>query len=320
LNQKSLAECKKLCVGSLTCIGIEYSPAAQTCSVNYRSKTTSPSCKGDAQYFLRPNTLTTSLQHPTPAPTPPPPAPGTCTFESMGSTECSIWSNAQGDQFDWSRASSTPSSGTGPSKANSGTHFMYIETSAPRSPNDKAIFRSTPVQLSNGGFLAFNYHMYGSAIGELKVEVAQAGSSSFTTVWSKNGAQGNQWIYEKVSLSQFDGQNVQLQFIGVRGNNWPGDIALDDVLVEKGGAAPTTIPPTQPPTTVAPPTIPPTLPPTTVAPEPEPEPEPEPPTTVAPTTVPPTQPPTTDLVKMIADLGATADQIIKIVQQLLQPN
>merc|ERR1719168_97363 len=136
--------------------------------------------------------------------------------------------------------------------------------------------------------------MYGSAIGELKVEVAQAGSSAFTTVWSKNGAQGNQWIYEKVSLSNFDGQNVQLQFLGVRGSNWPGDIALDDVLLEKGGggaapttvaptqpptAAPTTVPPTQPPT-AAPTTVPPTQPPTTVAPEPEPE--PEPPTTVAP--------------------------------------
>jgi len=172
--------------------------------------------------------------------------------------------------------------------------------------------------------------MYGSAIGALKVEVAQAGSSAFTTVWSKNGAQGDQWIYEKVSLSQFDGQNVQLQFLGVRGNDWPGDIALDDVLVETGGGggAPTTVPPTQPPTvapttvpptqppTVAPTTVPPTQPPTTGAPEPEPEPQ----TTVAPTAVPPTQPPTTDLTKKLNDIIVKFDQMLKILQQLLQQN
>merc|ERR1719168_404649 len=163
--------------------------------------------------------------------------------------------------------------------------------------------------------------MYGSAIGELKVEVAQAGSSAFTTVWSKNGAQGNQWIYEKVSLSNFDGQNVQLQFLGVRGSNWPGDIALDDVLLEKGGGGggPTTVAPTQPPT-AAPTTVPPTQPPTTVAPEPEPEPEPEPQTTVAPTAIPPTQPPTTDLSKKLDEMNAKADALIKLLQQLLQQN
>ena len=52
-------------------------------------------------------------------------------------------------------------------------HYMYIETSAPRRPNDKARLSSTTYTKStNDECLQFYYHMYGANIGTLNVKVS----------------------------------------------------------------------------------------------------------------------------------------------------
>ena len=66
-----------------------------------------------------------------------------CDFESRnkGDTFCGMTQETrkQVDKFDWSLGEyGTPSQETGPSRAHDGTHFMYIEASHPRKPNDKA--------------------------------------------------------------------------------------------------------------------------------------------------------------------------------------
>ncbi|MEL6675322.1 MAG: S8 family serine peptidase, partial [Bacteroidota bacterium] len=51
------------------------------------------------------------------------------------------WSQASGDDFDWTRRSGgTPSNGTGPSGASDGTWYMYVEASSPNYPTNNTIF------------------------------------------------------------------------------------------------------------------------------------------------------------------------------------
>merc|ERR1719414_637713 len=98
---------------------------------------------------------------------------------------CSAWSNAGGDQFDWTRRSgSTPSSRTGPSNGFGGSgHYMFIETSSPRRQGDKAILKSLPMHVDGPMALNFKYHMYGSSTGSLEVKV------NGYTEWTKTGNQ-----------------------------------------------------------------------------------------------------------------------------------
>ncbi|CAH3189514.1 unnamed protein product, partial [Porites evermanni] len=77
------------------------------------------------------------------------------------------WLNVpKSDDFDWLRRSgSTPSSNTGPSTdhttSSSVGYYMYIETSSPRRPGDKAMLASPKYSSARGKCLQFWYHMYG---------------------------------------------------------------------------------------------------------------------------------------------------------------
>ena len=97
----------------------------------------------------------------------------------------------------WLRKSgSTPSSNTGPSSAQSGSYYYYLETSsnAGTSPGDVAILSYTGCQSGAvAAQLTFRYHMCGATTGQLRVKDA-----SNNTVWTKSGAQGDSWLSASV--------------------------------------------------------------------------------------------------------------------------
>ena len=78
---------------------------------------------------------------------------------------------------------------------------MFIETSSPRLPNDKARFESEEFQPtgSSGRCLKFWYHMYGSTIGSLNVWMSSNGSTGM--IWTLFGNQNNQWNYAQAPVS-----------------------------------------------------------------------------------------------------------------------
>jgi len=78
--------------------------------------------------------------------------------------------------------------------------------------------------------MSFNYHMLGVAMGSLRVNVVQGGAE--TLVWSRDGAQGADWNSAQVSLSQFASSQVEIMIEGVRGNNFQGDMALDNIVLD----------------------------------------------------------------------------------------
>ncbi|QNM86738.1 choice-of-anchor J domain-containing protein [Polaribacter pectinis] len=156
------------------------------------------------------------------------------------------WTNAGGDQFDWTnRENNTPSSGTGPqSGAQEGIWFMYIETSG-GATNDNAYFQKEfDFTGEINAQLSFYYHMYSqtsnSNMGTLNVLISNNNGSSYTNVFTRTGNQGNGWLNQTIDLSAYDGQTIIIRFEGVRNTSWQSDVSIDNVVItsETGSSTP----------------------------------------------------------------------------------
>lgn len=83
--------------------------------------------------------------------------------------------------------------------------------------------------------LEFAYHMYGTAMGTLRVE-AKAGTGSWTVIDSIVGQQqtssSDPWNYRMVSLASFSSANTQIRLVGISGGvRFAGDINIDEFKV-----------------------------------------------------------------------------------------
>ncbi|CAH3142203.1 unnamed protein product, partial [Porites lobata] len=118
-----------------------------------------------------------------------------CNFEA---SFCGF-KQAKDDKFDWTRKTGrTRSYRTGPSGAQEGKYYAYIETSYPRRTGDNAKI-SRMVTLSGKSCLRFYYHMYGSGMGTLRVKLSGA------VIFEKTGDQGNQWKMQTIRRLQGSG-------------------------------------------------------------------------------------------------------------------
>ncbi len=157
----------------------------------------------------------------------------------------SEWTQGSSDSINWSfQTGSTPSSNTGPSGPSEGSHYIYIEASGNGTgfPSKTADLVSPCFSLFNNGVatLSFSYHMYGAGMGSLDLEISNDDGSTWTSIWNRNGDQGNQWNSESVDIINFLGEDVKLRFHGVTGaasNGWNSDIALDDINISQTGNA-----------------------------------------------------------------------------------
>ncbi|XP_063406272.1 MAM domain-containing glycosylphosphatidylinositol anchor protein 1-like [Mytilus trossulus] len=127
-----------------------------------------------------------------------------CGFENENDTSC-IFKNSLQDDFDWTRHfGGTPSSNTGPTKAASGSYYMYTEVSNVQN-GDRAVLTTQTASLTASSFcLSFQYHMKG-APGTLKVFAGDK-NSSLTSIWEKSGVQPypEQWKYVNIQIPQFN--------------------------------------------------------------------------------------------------------------------
>lgn len=150
------------------------------------------------------------------------------------------WSNASGDDINWTRDSGgTPSSGTGPSSAANGTWYMYTESSGSGTgyPNKVGVLNGPCFNLSGVSNPTFNfsYHMYGSAMGTLQLQASTNSGSSWTTLRTINGNQGNNWASISQSLNSYIGQSVWIRFRATTGSSYTSDITIDNISVTTGG-------------------------------------------------------------------------------------
>ncbi len=156
------------------------------------------------------------------------------------------WVQSKDDDFDWTvKSGSTPSSNTGPSSAAEGSYYVYMESSSPNYSNKKAILESPCFDFSSVSkpMVNFKYHMYGDAskMGYLKLEVSADNGSTWTSVWSKSGNQGNAWYSASIDLSSYSGKTVKMRFFGETGTTWQGDMAVDAFEVKNNTDVATTL-------------------------------------------------------------------------------
>ena len=149
---------------------------------------------------------------------------------------CSYYQDATSN-FDWTRQKgATDTSGSGPSKDHTtgAGYYIYIETSYPQRPGQKArIFSSIQKNLVNYQVcFGFWYHMFGEDIDTLNVYLdtyssTDVNSFNRTLIWKKKGTQGNRWYEAKKAI--FSSVPWKIVFEGVVGKSYQGDIAIDDV-------------------------------------------------------------------------------------------
>lgn len=158
------------------------------------------------------------------------------TFPHVESFETGIglFCQSNSDDIDFTRLSgSTLSNNTGPSGASDGAHYMYVEATNPNFPSKVAILGSPCYDLSwtTSAQLKFDYHMYGSAMGTLHIDVSTNGGQSWSTtpIWSISGNQGNQWLTDSIDFSSYQTSQVSYRFVGTTGSNFTSDIAIDNI-------------------------------------------------------------------------------------------
>lgn len=159
------------------------------------------------------------------------------TFESWEGQSDWIQEHAPKDDANWDwDALETASSSTGPSSAQDGDFYMSIEASRWESWNTIAMLRSPCVDLTGktSASVEFYYHMYGSDIGALKLELSSNNGSNWSTLWIKNGQQHtsetSEWTKATISLSAFTDQNIQLSLSATQTGS-RGDIAIDNITI-----------------------------------------------------------------------------------------
>lgn len=127
----------------------------------------------------------------------------------------------------------TTSGGTGPSTAKDGSYYMYMETSngGAYTAGDTAILLSPSFNAANAS-ISFNYHMYGSNMGALYLEIYSNGQ--WNNIWNRSGQQHSSnsasWASANVSLATYSGI-LQLRFRGVAVGSYRGDMAIDNIKI-----------------------------------------------------------------------------------------
>lgn len=159
------------------------------------------------------------------------------------------WANLTGDDLNWNvdnngtNGSSTIA--TGPytdhtfNSTTSNGKYMYVESSgASNTPSKTAILESPCFSLTgvSAPYLTFWYHMRGTNMGSLVVDVNANGTVT-QNVWTVSGNQGLYWKQGWLNLAAYSTQtSLRIRFRAITGTGELSDIAIDDVFI--GSLAP----------------------------------------------------------------------------------
>ncbi|XP_062870493.1 MAM domain-containing protein 2 [Trichomycterus rosablanca] len=150
---------------------------------------------------------------------------GLCGYTQDGKSDIAHWVLNRGP---------TPTSYTGP-KGDHTTgfgHYLYIEASQIL-PGQRARLVSIPIRGFKGAqCLLFFYHMYGSGTGQLSVLLHSELEDKDRVLWERNGEQSMSWL--RASLTYQYDHSHQIVFEATRGSSVKSDIAIDDIIFQKG--------------------------------------------------------------------------------------
>ncbi|WP_055436139.1 choice-of-anchor L domain-containing protein [Lacinutrix algicola] len=136
------------------------------------------------------------------------------------------------------------SGGTGPANSFDGNAGVHLEYEASGNASTIASAISPAIDLTaaaDGAELAFFMHAFGGDIGTLNVNVGTSATGPFTTEYTWIGdyqsTDAEAWVPIGINLDAYLGQVIYLEFsYGATGNDWEGDMALDQITVETCGS------------------------------------------------------------------------------------
>ncbi len=182
--------------------------------------------------------------------------PATEDFESFSTcgtaSDCELevcalgngWRNANNsseDDIDWRVDNDgTPTNNSGPdvdhTTGNSSGNYIYLEASNGCNGQEAQLL-SPCIDLSNAAStqLSFWYHMFGSDMGDLHLDVFDGTTWHLDVMTPLSGDKGDNWFQEIVNLNAYNGLTIQLRFRGITGSSWESDLALDDINIDIEG-------------------------------------------------------------------------------------
>jgi PKD repeat protein len=133
----------------------------------------------------------------------------------------------------------TDSENTGPLNINSENKvnsYIYAEATGAQ-PNDVTELISPCIYVEHqNSAIEFAYHMFGSGIGELHVDIKTDYGYILDVIDPFYGSQLNNqsddFLTQDIDLSNYSNQTINIRFRAVRGASWEGDIALDNIFIK----------------------------------------------------------------------------------------
>ena len=144
-----------------------------------------------------------------------------------------VWQSSSISDIDWIRnTGDTPTENTGPIAAPNGSYYLFTESSGNYGLT-AAIEAAVDFTTTSQPLLTFDYHMYGSSMGELYVDVFD-GTSWHDAVWIRTGEQhfsgGAEWSQAEIDLSAYSGMaSVVIRLRGIVGPYYLSDMAIDNM-------------------------------------------------------------------------------------------
>ncbi|MEM7792187.1 MAG: zinc-dependent metalloprotease family protein, partial [Verrucomicrobiota bacterium] len=153
------------------------------------------------------------------------------------------WAQSSTASHKWKTDQSgpTPSDGTGPSSANSGNNYAYVEASQ-KNGLTSILEAEFDFSFLNQPQASFFYHMRdvsvtGQIMGDLYFEVSTDAGANWATLFARSDNQGPRWQSAEIDLSAYAGLSVLLRFRAVVGGSFLSDIAIDDIQILDAGPA-----------------------------------------------------------------------------------
>ena len=88
-------------------------------------------------------------------------------------------------------------------------YYVYFEASSPAKKGDTACFHSSKDFAAGSCYrLTFWYHMWGSGMGKLDVQMKNSDGSNTRTVFEKSGQQGYKWLQANVTVKSSSSYKV----------------------------------------------------------------------------------------------------------------
>lgn len=171
-------------------------------------------------------------------------APYLDTFEAFTASttfvEENCWEANSDSVYDWNldNSGSTPSAGTGPTGAFSGTNYFYIEASG-GALGDEARLISPFIDITalTTPSIQFKYHMFGAETGTLHIDVNDGTGwidSVDTIVGQQQTATTDDWRDALIDLASvtLTGNVIQVRLRAENAGTFAGDISIDDFRVD----------------------------------------------------------------------------------------